>query len=135
MARKLSAVAKGAWKKYGAVFQVNSGQTWNLKPIDCWTVHEILHSLKVNRAAGLDKIPARLLRDAEVELAPSVTYLINKSIIDGTVPDVWKIARVSPLNKSEDKILVENYRPIAVLPILSKFMESCICAAECIYQT
>ena len=64
-----------------------------------------------------------MLRDAEVELAPSVTFLINKSIIDGTVPDVWNIARVSPLCKSEDKILVENHRPIAVLPILSKVME------------
>ena len=69
-----------------------------------------------------------MLRDAEVELAPSVTYLINKSIIDGTVPDVWKIARVSPLYKSEDKILVENYRPIAVLPILSKVMERAVYA-------
>ena len=128
MACKLSIVAKGAWKKYEAVFQVNSGQTWNLKPVDCRTVREILHSLKVNRAAGLDKIPARLPRDAEVELAPSVTYLINKSIIDGTVPDVWKIARVSPLYKSEDKILVENYRPIAVLPILSKVMERAVYA-------
>ena len=110
------------------VFQVNSEQTWNLKPVDCRTVREILHSLKVNRAAGLDKIPARLLQDAEVELAPSVTYLINKSIIDGTVPDVWKIARVSPFYKSEDKILVENYRPIAVLPIFSKVMERAVYA-------
>ena len=71
-----------------------------------------------------------MLPDTEVELAPSVTYLINKSIIDGVVPDhdVWKIARVSPLYKSEDKILVENYRPIAVLPILSKVMERAVYA-------
>ena len=128
VACKLSIVAKGAWKKYEAVFQVNFGQTWNLKPVDCRTVQEILHSLKVNRAAGLDKIPARLLRDAGVDLAPSVTYLINKSIIDETVPDVWKIALVSPLYKNEYKILVQNYRPIAVLPILSKVMERAVYA-------
>ena len=69
-----------------------------------------------------------MLQDAEVELAPSVTFLINKPIIDGTVPDVWNIARVSPLCKSEDKILVQNYRPIAVLPILSKVMERAVYA-------
>lgn len=46
----------------------------------------VLYSLKVDKAAGVDKIPARLLRNAEVELARSITYLINKSITDGTVP-------------------------------------------------
>ena len=84
---------------------------------------KILHSLKVNKAAGLDKIPARLVRDAEVELAPSLTYLINKLITDGTVPALWKVARVTPLYKSEDKLLVENYRPISLLPVLSKVLE------------
>ena len=79
--------------------------------------------MKVNKAAGLDKIPARLVRDAEVELAPSLTYLINKSITDGTVPALWKVARVTPLYKSENKLLVEHYRPISVLPVLSKVLE------------
>ena len=82
-------------------------------------VSKILHSLKVNKAAGLDKIPARLLRDAKEELAPSITYLINKSITDGSVPALWKVARVTPSYKAEDKLLVENYRPISVLPVLS----------------
>ena len=81
-----------------------------------------MHSLKVNKAAGLDKIP-RLLKDTEVELAPSITYLVNKSISDGIVPDLWKVARVTPLHKSDDKLQVENYRPISVLPVLSKVVE------------
>ncbi len=127
VARKLYAASKDAWKKYEVGPQTNSEQSWDLKPVDCETVRGIiLHPLKVNKAAGLDKIPARLIRDAEVELALSMTYLINKSIIDGTVPDVWKIARVSPLHKSDDKLLVENYRPISVLPVLSKVMERVI---------
>ena len=79
--------------------------------------------LKVNKAAGLDRIPARLLKDAEAELAPSITYLVNKSISDGIVPDLWKVARVTPLYKSDDKLQVENYRPISVLPVLSKVVE------------
>ena len=35
----------------------------------------------------------------------------------------WKVARVTPLYKSEEKSLVENYRPISVLPVFSKIME------------
>ena len=64
-----------------------------------------------------------MVRDAEAELEPSITYLINKSIADGTVPALWKVARVTLLYKSEEKLLVENYRPISVLPVFSKIME------------
>ena len=74
--------------------------------------------MKVNKAARLDKIPARLLRE--------LTYLINKSITDGTVPVLWKVARVTPLYKAEENLLVENYRPISVLPVLSKVLERVI---------
>ena len=71
--------------------------TWDLQRVKQKTVQRILHSLKVNKAAGLDKIPARLLKD-----------LVNKSISDGIVPDLWKVARVTPLHKSDDKLQVEN---------------------------
>ena len=72
----------------------------------------------------------------KVELAPSITYLINKSITDGTVPALWKVARVTPLYKSEDKLLVENYRHISVLPVLSKiFGKSGTHTNECSFRS
>lgn len=80
---------------------------------------KILQSMRVSKAAGLDKMPARLMRDAEVELTSSLTYLIKKSITDGSVPAPWKVARVTPLYTSEDGLLVENYR----LRVLSKVLE------------
>ena len=97
--------------------------TWDLQRIEQKTVQRILHSLKDNKATGLDKIPARLLKDAEGELAPSIPYLVNKSISGGIVPDMWKVARVTPLYKSDDKPQVENYRSISVLPVLIKVVE------------
>ena len=63
--------------------------------------------MKVNKAQ------ARLLIDSEMELAPSITYLVNKSISDGIVPNLWKVARVTPLHKSDDKLYVENYLCVA----------------------
>ena len=123
VASKLPTVARDAWKKYESNPRADTGNLLDLQSVDSKTVREILHSLRVNKAAGLDKVPARLVRDAETELAPSITYLINKSIKDGSVPALWKVARVTPLYKAEDKLLVENYRPISVLPVLSKVME------------
>ena len=108
---------------YESVIQTDDENLCKLQCVGTEAVSKILHSLKVNKAAGLDKIPARLVRDAEMELAPSLTYLINKSITDGTVPALWKVARVTPLYESEDKLLVENYRSIYVLPVLSKVLE------------
>ena len=95
-------VARDAWKKYESNPnpRPNTGNLLDLQSVDSKTVREILHSLRVNKAAGLDKIPARLVRDAETELAPSITYLINKSIKDGYVPALWKVTRVTPLYKA-----------------------------------
>jgi hypothetical protein len=49
-------------------------------------------------------------------IAPSITYLINLSILEGVFPSNLKIAKISPLFKSGDKSLLGNYRPISVLP-------------------
>ena len=120
-------MSKDAWKKYETVKEANKQSdiksTLDFQRVEQNTVQSILHSLKVNKAAGLDRIPARLLKDAEAELAPSITYLVNKSISDGIVPDLWKVARVILLYKANDKLQVENYRPISVLPVSSKVVE------------
>ena len=127
VAGRLRPVSKDAWKKYETVKEANKQSdiksTLDFQRVEQNTVQSILHSLKVNKEAGLDSIPARLLKDAEAELLPSITYLVNKSISDGIVPDLWKVARVTPLYKSDDKLQVENYRPISVLPVLSKVVE------------
>ena len=104
MARKLQVVAKDAWKKYESNDESDSQDKLELRQVDCRNVREILKSPKVNKAAGVDKIPAKLIRDAEAELAPSINYLVNKSIKDSVVPAQWKVARVSPLYKAEDRL-------------------------------
>lgn len=98
----------------------------NCNRLDSKTVEEILRSLKINKAAGLDKIPARLLRDTTKELTPSIKFLVS-----GTAA-LWKVARVTPLHKTDDTLLVESYRPISVLPALTEqsYGKSCTYSAE-----
>ena len=48
---------------------------------------------------------------------------MNLSIFSGTVPDEWKHARVSPVFKKGAKGDPNNYRPISVLPVVSKLVE------------
>ena len=56
----------------------------------------------------------------------SITYLINKSILDGKVPTSWKIAKVIPLHKKGDKSNPDNYSPIFLLPCISKILEKIV---------
>ena len=47
----------------------------------------------------------------------------HKPIVDGVFPEVWKLAKVVALFKGGDKTLKDNYRPISILPTISKIIE------------
>ena len=79
--------------------------------------------MDVTKATGLDCIGPRLLKIAPNVLTPSITYIINKSIESGVFPCTWKNAKVNPIFKTGDKDNVNNYRPISILPTLSKIIE------------
>ena len=51
-----------------------------------------LRRLKAGKAAGLDNIPARLLKDAADTVAKPLTTILNASLQSGRVPDDWKAA-------------------------------------------
>ena len=95
------------------------------------TTYEVLKSLKmlnVNKATGQDGIPARLLRETADNIAPSLTKLFNKSLQYGIIPDEWKVANAVPVYKKGRKGCVENYRPISLLPLVSKVLGRCVLA-------
>ena len=79
--------------------------------------------MDVTKATGQDGIGSRLLKIAPNALTPSITYMINKSIESGVFPGRWKNAKVDPIFKAGDKDNVNNYRPISILPTLSKIIE------------
>ena len=85
-----------------------------------------LKCLKLKKATGLDGLPARVLKDSAVVIADCVTHLINLSIETGVVMSEWKQAKGVPLFKSGNKDYLHNYRPISILPILSKILEKAV---------
>ena len=82
-----------------------------------------LRNLKTNKSTGLDKIPAKILKLSYDIIAPSLAFIFNLSLETGIYVDDWKRARVIPIYKAEDKRKCENYRPISILPVVSKVFE------------
>ena len=100
-----------------------SNSTFYFSQINVENVALTLHNLKANKSTGLDKIPAKILKLSSDIIAPSLAFIFNLSLETGIYVDDWKRARVIPIYKAEDKRKCENYRPISILPIVSKVFE------------
>jgi hypothetical protein len=83
-----------------------------------------LNSVNVNKSTGLDSMSAKFLRIATPVLARHLCKVINISISTGVFPDLWKHAKIIPIYKSGKCTDMNNYRPISILAILSKIIES-----------
>ena len=82
--------------------------------------------MKRRKAAGIDGIPPGPLKDASSVLAKPLAFLINLSLQTETVPSEWKIAKVVAVHKGGSKEDKNNFRPISVLPVISKILERAV---------
>ena len=91
-------------------------------------VHKIISSLKNSSATGVDFIDTRTIKLSAHIIAPVLTHIVNLSITTSTFPTIWKYAKVIPLLKSPDSdpLLSKSYRPVALLPVLSKVLEKIV---------
>ena len=98
-----------------------TNESFVLQPVSQNFIFKQLKDLKVKKATGLDGISARFLKDGA-----SVIAATNVSLSTGIVPCDWKMARVVPLYKSGGHESMDNYRPISILPVMSKIMEKAV---------
>ena len=86
-------------------------------------VHDLLSGIDPSKATGNDDIPGIVLKNLARVFTPSLLRLINLSLARSYVPRIWKIANVCPLHKSGDATQPMNYRPVSLLPVVSKLLE------------
>lgn len=100
--------------------------SFSLQPVAVEQVFDLLNKLDTKKATGLDAIPAWLLKLCSSTLANPLTHIFNKSLTTGLVPTLYKKAKVIPLFKKGDPHLASNYRPISILPVVSKIFEKLV---------
>jgi hypothetical protein len=93
-----------------------------LNPVGNNEVEKIINRLK-NASAGFDGIHAKVVKATYRHYLEPLTHILNLSITQGFFPNIMKIAKVIPVYKSGDPVLMTNYRPVSVLPLFSKILE------------
>ena len=86
----------------------------------------MLFKMNPRKATGPDSIPARILNDFAIEIAPIPTVIYNKSLQEGTVPDDWRHANVTAINKKGARHDAANYRPVSLSSLCCKLLEHAI---------
>ena len=89
-------------------------------------VINIIDSLDINKGTGPYSIPGNILKAMKANLCFPLTTIINMSFATGIYPDQLKIAKVIPIFKKGDKLLVSNYRPISLLSNINKIFEKLV---------
>ena len=82
--------------------------------------------MKNKASYGHDEISNKLINRAGPALIKSLKLMVNQMLFSGIFPDRLKISKVKPLFKAGDPVLISNYRPISLLPSLSKIFEHII---------
>ena len=108
-------------------YVVNKDKTkFNFKTIELKDVRDALAKVKTTKSFGVDNISSYFLKLALPYIENSLAFLFNTSIETSQFPDSWKVARITPIFKEGDKTEKFNYRPISVLPVISKLFEKLV---------
>lgn len=105
---------------------INASDSFSFSVVTEEEVHKLLSNLNTSKSTGQDGVSARFLRDGASVISTPITYILNLSLTLSKVPDDFKIARVVPLYKKGDKNMEGNYRPVSILPVISKIFEKVV---------
>lgn len=99
---------------------------FEFKPVTDYDIIKLLKNLAPKASYGHDGVSSRLIKELRVELALPLKIIINKIIKNSLFPSTWKTAKVIPLHKKGSKSDIGNYRPISLLPAMSKIAEKVV---------
>jgi len=142
LAEKLVEKLPPAPKRFGKKETANYYEGKNLQnnnftfqAVDQFKISKILNNLNDSKSPGFDNIPGHFLRDGDEILSRKIAAIFNLSVLLNKFPNQCKKAKIKPIFKKGSKLEAVNYRPISLLPLISKVFEKCIHDQLQIYLT
>ena len=83
---------------------------------------KIIRNLDLNKAHAHDMITIRMIKLCEISICRPLKLIFQSCLESGKFPTEWKKANVVPVHKKCDKQILKNYRPVSLLPIVSKIV-------------
>ena len=115
------------YSKHPSILKINElvihTRTFSFCKVNYSQIEKEILELNTKKATGFDAIPPKVIKDAFRVLKYPLTQLFNTTVQENHFPTNLKYANVSPLYKKDDNTNKENYRPISILPSISKIFE------------
>ena len=106
---------------------VGCNSSFSFSHVSVDTVRQEIFCLMNAKASPITSIPPSIIKEHCDIFAKKIHIDFNASITEGIFPNNLKFADVSPIFKSGDTLLKSNYRPISILPAISKIFERLYC--------
>lgn len=102
---------------------VSFSKSFAMIDVSSQEIDSLIVNLRRNCASGWDNISSRILQSSRLVFVPLLTHICRLCLTHGIFPNALKKAIIYPIYKSGDIETVDNYRPISLLPVLSKILE------------
>ena len=107
--------------------KLSTSPTFKFAEFSQTMVSKILSSLDPSSSPGIVGIETRVFKHCHEELAPHLTYLFNLCVLQGVIPNEWKVSFIAPILKPKSpKKSVSSYRPISIISPIAKVFENLI---------
>lgn len=101
----------------------NISTNFRFTNVTLYDIKSIIKNFDPKTSVGHDGISMKVIKLLDSNILEPLTLNINQSLTTGIFPDDLKIAKVLPIYKKDDDTLFDNYRPISLLPAISKLFE------------
>ena len=106
-------------------FQQDSEIPFTIQPVSYLDVLREIKCLRSDCSCGPD-IPCKIVKLVADKIASPLTHIINSCIACDYFPKSWKMARISPIPKVDNPRENSHFRPISILPVMSKIYEKLV---------
>ena len=99
---------------------------FTVKPVSLECFHRTIFSMRNSAACGDDGLCIRVFKMSFPCVGHILLHIVNQCLITSDIPSSWKHALVQPIFKSGDPANPSSFRPISILPVISKVVEKIV---------